>query len=164
MPRLAFEEPKGGPAKTESAKHRRETRRDNVVVVLKAATFALIIALVGAGILLATAGGEEPRAEAPPVPEIETSHLPSTTTTTPPMAEILVPEVRSQMTEMSVPPTTTTTKPSRPGNRPPDRDDQFAVVGHPCDTPGAYSFTERYEPVMCVERRGGRAVWRSIFR
>lgn len=164
MPRLAFEEPKGGPAKTESAKHRRETKRDNVVVVLKAATFALIIALVGAGILLATAGGEEPRAEAPPVPEIETSEAPPATTTTPPVAEILVPEIRSQTTELSVPPTTTTTsKPSRPGNRPPDREDRFAVVGRQCDTPGAYSFTERYEPVVCVVRRGDKAVWRPVF-
>jgi hypothetical protein len=164
MPRLAFEEPKSGPAKTESAKHRREIKRDNVVVVLKAATFALIIALLGAGILLATAGGEEPRAEAPPVPEIEDSPPPSAATTTPPMAEILVPEVRSDTTELSVPPTTTTTRnPSRPGNRPPDREDRFAVIGHACDTPGAYSFTERYEPVVCVERRPGKAVWRPVF-
>ncbi|MFI7674981.1 hypothetical protein [Actinophytocola sp. NPDC049390] len=162
MPRLAFEEPKGGPA-TESAKHRREIKRDNVVVVLKAATFALIIALVGAGILLATAGGEEPRAEAPSVPEIEASHTPSVTGTAPPVAEILVPEVRSETTEMSVPPTTTTTKPTRPGNRPPDRDDQAVVLGRPCDTPGAYAFTERYEPAVCVQRRGGKAVWRPLF-
>ena len=165
MPRLAFEEPKGGPAKTESAKHRRETKRDNVLVVLKAATFALVIALVGAGILLATAGGgEERRAEAPSVPEIETSDVPATTTT-PPMAEMLVPEVHSQTTELSVPPTTTTTttRPTRPGNRPADREDRFAVIGRQCDTPGAYSFTERYEPVVCVQRRGDRAVWRPVF-
>ena len=165
MPRLAFEEPKGGPAKTESAKHRRETKRDNVVVVLKAATFALIIALVGAGILLATAGGEEPRAEAPRVPEIRTSHVPPPTTTTPPVAEILVPEVRSQTAELTAPPTTTTTttKPSRPRNRPPARGDEFVEIGSRCDTPGAYAFTERYEPAVCVQRRGGKAIWRSVF-
>lgn len=163
MPRLAFEEPKGGPAKTESAKHRRETKRDNVVVVLKAATFALAIAIVGAVVLLATAGGDEERADAPPVPEIKTSHAP-TTTTTPPVAEILVPEVRTQTAEMSptAPPSTTSAKPApRPGgNRPPGR--EFAEIGHRCDTPGAYSFTERYEPVVCVEGRGGKAVWRSL--
>jgi hypothetical protein len=164
MPRLVFEEPKGGPARTESARHRRDSGRDNVVVVLKAATFALVIALLGAAILLATAGGEEPRADAPPVPEIKTSHVPTTTTTTPPLAEVLVPEVRTQTTELSVaapPPTTTTTK-QRPGNRPPTRDDRFVEIGHPCDTPGAYAFTERYEPVVCVQRRGGKAVWRSL--
>lgn len=164
MPRLAFEEPKGGAAKTESAKHRREITRDNVVVVLKAATFALIIALLGAGLLLATAGGEDPKAEAPPVPEIEASHVPSVTATTPPVAEILIPEVHSQTTELSVPSTTTTTKASRPGNRPPEREERFAVIGRACDTPGAYAFTERYEPVVCVERRGGKAVWRPVFR
>src|SRR5688500_5517262 len=101
MPRLAFEEPKGGPAKTESAKHRRENKRDNVVVVLKAATFALVIALVGAVILLATAGGEEPEAKAPAVPEIKTTHVPSSTTTTSPLAEIVAPEVRTQTAEIT---------------------------------------------------------------
>ena len=166
MPRLEFEEPKGGPAKTESAKHRRETTRDNVVVVLKAATFALAIAIVGAVVLLATAGGDEDRADAPPVPEIKTSHVPTTTTTTPPVAEILVPEVRTQTAEMSptAPPSTTSSKPApRPGggNRPPGR--EFAEIGHRCDTPGAYSFTERYEPVVCVQGRGGKAVWRPLF-
>lgn len=166
MPRLVFEEPKGGPAKTESAKHRREAKRDNVVVVLKAATFALVIALVGAGILLATAGDEaEPQAKAPAVPEIEASKPPATTTTPP--AAIIAPEVRTQtavITPTAVPTTTTTRPAPPPGNtRPPEREDRFAVVGQPCDTPGAYAFTERYEPVMCVERRGGKAVWRPVF-
>ena len=164
MPRLVFEEPKGGPAKTESAKHRRETRRDNVVVVLKAATFALVIALVGAGILLATAGGEpEQEADAPAVPEISASNPPVTTTTPP--AAIVAPEVRSHtavITPTAVPTTTQPTPP--PGNtRPPGREDRFAVVGRPCDTPGVYSFTERYEPVICAERPNGKAVWRPVF-
>jgi hypothetical protein len=167
MPRLVFEEPKGGPASTEPAGHSRETTRDNVVVVLKAATFALVIALIGAGILLATAGGEPGReATAPAVPEISASHVP-TPTTTPPPAEIVAPEVRSQtavITATAVP-TTTTTRPAPPsgGTRPPGPDDRFAVVGRPCGTPGEYSFTESYQPVICVERRGGRAVWRPVF-
>lgn len=166
MPRLAFEEPKGGPAATESARHRRETKRDNVVVVLKAATFALVVALVGAGILLATAGGEEPAAKAPAVPEIKGSNAPSSTTTTTPPAEIMVPEVRTQTAEMTptAPPVTTTQPAPRPGdNRPPDREDRFAVIGRPCDTPGTYAFTERYEPVVCEQRRGGKAVWQPAF-
>jgi hypothetical protein len=164
MPRLVFEEPKGGPAKTESAKHRREMTRDNVVVVLKAATFALVIALVGAGILLATAGGEpEQEAKAPAVPEIKGSNAPTTTTTTPP-AEIVAPEVRSQTAVITPTAVPTTTQPKPPGNtRPPGREDRFAVVGHPCDTPGEYSFTERYEPVICAERPNGKAVWRLVF-
>ena len=166
MPRLEFEEPMGGPEKTESAKHRREIKRDNVVVVLKAATIALVIAIVGAVVLLATASGDDQRAdEAPPVPEIKTSHVPTTTTTTPPVAEILVPEVRTQTAEMSptTPPSKPSTKPApRPtGNRPPER--EFAEIGKRCDTPGAYSFTERYEPVVCVQGRGGKAVWRRAF-
>ena len=162
MPRLVFEEPKGGPA-TESAKH----RRDNVVVVLKAATFALVIALVGAGILLATAGddSELPEAKAPAVPEIEASNPPATTTTPP--AAIVAPEVRTQtavITPTAVPTTTTTRPAPPPGNTPPpEREERFAVVGQSCDTPGAYGFTERYEPVMCVERRGGKGVWRLVF-
>jgi hypothetical protein len=165
MPRLVFEEPKGGPAKTESARHRRETKRDNVVVVLKAATFALVIALVGAGILLATSGGEaEQGAEAPAVPEIEDSNAPTTTTTTP-LAEIVAPEVRTQtavITPTAVP-TTTQPKPPPGTTRPPRREDRFAVVGQPCDTPGAYAFTERYEPVVCAQRPNGKAVWRPVF-
>jgi hypothetical protein len=164
MPRLVFEEPKGGPA-TDTAKHRRETKRDNVVVVLKAATFALVVALVGAGILLATAGGEpEQEAKAPAVPEIEGSDAPTATTTTPP-AQIVAPEVRSQtavITPTAVPTTTQPTPP--PGNtRPPGREDRFAVVGRQCDTPGEYSFTERYEPVICAQRPNGKAVWRLVF-
>jgi hypothetical protein len=165
MPRLAFEEPKGGPGKPDSAKHRREVRRDNVVVVLKAATFALIVALVGAGILLATTGGEEPEAKAPAVPEIKTSHVPSTTPSSP-MAEIVAPEVRTQTAEITPTalPTTTTAKPKPPENTPPPhRDDQFAVVGHSCDTPGAYAFTERYDPVVCAARRNRKFVWRPVF-
>lgn len=164
MPRLVFEEPKGGPAKAEPAKHRRETTRDNVVVVLKAATFALVIALVGAGILLATAGGEpEQEARTPAVPEIEGSNAPTTTTTPP--AQIVVPEVRSQTAVITPTAVPTTTQPTPPpdGTRPPGREDRVAVVGRPCDTPGAYAFTERYEPVVCAERPNGKAVWRPVF-
>ncbi|MBB4906964.1 hypothetical protein [Actinophytocola algeriensis] len=165
MPRLVFEEPKGGPANTESAEDRRDAKRDNVVVVLKAATFALVIALVGAGILLATAGGEpEQEATAPSVPEIEASNTPTTSTTTP-LAEIVAPEVRSQTAVITAtaPPTTTQPTPPPGTTRPPGRGDRFAVVGQRCDTPGTYSFTERYQPVVCVERRDDKPVWRLVF-
>lgn len=167
MPRLVFEEPKGGPASTESAGRRRGARRDNVVVVLKAATFALVVALVAAGILLTTtAGGEEPAARVPAVPEIEASGAPDPTTTLPP-ARIVAPEVRTQTAVITPPPPpVTTTRPPAPppGDvRPPERDDRLAAVGRRCDTPGEYAFTERYEPVVCVARRGGKPVWRPVF-
>ncbi|MFC4854650.1 hypothetical protein [Actinophytocola glycyrrhizae] len=167
MPRLVFEEPKGGPAKPESARHRKETKRDNVVVVLKAATFALVIALFGAGILLATAGGADEReASAPPVPEIEASTSPAPPTTTTPLANIVAPEVRSQTAVITPPPppppTTTESVPPR-AERPPGRSERFEVVGRQCDTPGAYAFTERYEPVVCARRPNGKAVWRRVF-
>lgn len=160
MPRLVFEEPKGGPAKAGPVSHRRETKRDNVVVVLKAATFALIVALVGAGILLTTAGGEEPQAKAPAVPEIKTTHVP---TTDPSAARIVAPEVRTQTAEITPTAVPTTTQPKPPGRKPPGRNDQFVVVGRPCDTAGAYAFTQRYEPVVCVGRRAGKLVWRPVF-
>lgn len=168
MPRLAFEEPKGGPAKRTPTKHRRETKRDTVVVVLKAATFGIVAAVVGAVVLLATAGGEQD-AKAPAVPEIETSHARPTTTTSTPLAAIVAPEVRSQTAEIvpSIPPTTTTTRPSEPtaGRSPGRPADRFAVVGQPCETRGAYAFTESYEPVVCGgPRRGQELVWRRLFR
>ncbi|MGB3442283.1 MAG: hypothetical protein WBA97_26365 [Actinophytocola sp.] len=163
MPRLVFEEPKGGPAKTESAGHRQETKRDNVVVVLKAVTFALVIALVGAVILLTTAGGDDKRdAEAPAVPEIEASNVPSSPTTTPPPAEIVAPEVRSHTAVITPTAPPATTQPAPPPG-PPGRADRFAVVGRACDTPGARTFTQRYEPVICVKRPNGKPVWRLVF-
>jgi hypothetical protein len=112
MPRLSFEEPKGGPlAKAaqareaqepagaghladlfveepvEGGKHRRPHRRDTVLVVLRAATVAVAIALVGAVILLTTSGADD-GTRAPALPEISDSNEPHTgpTTTTPPAA------------------------------------------------------------------------------
>ena len=42
---------------------------------------------------------------------------------------------------------------------------RFVRVGEPCDTPGAYAFTERYEPVVCGGgRHDDRLVWRHMFR
>jgi hypothetical protein len=167
MPRLAFEEPKGGPAKKEPTKHRRETRPDGVVVVLKAATFAIVVALVGAVVLLLTAGGGDERAaEGPDVPKISGS-APAPTTTTTPLAAIIAPEVRSDMTEI-VPTVPSTTQPTVPSTEPPPtggQPDQFVELGDRCETRGAYAFTRRYEPVVC--ERGGRGqqlVWRRLFR
>jgi hypothetical protein len=170
MPRLAFEEPKGGPLKTaeEPAKHRREPGRDRVLVVLKVATVALVLTLVGAVVMLATAGGEEPDAKSPSVPEIETSRPAETPTTTSPAA-ILAPEVRSQTGEMSPtapPPPPPVTEPTTlPAEPPPGQTNQFVRVGEPCDTPGAYAFTESFEPVICDGgRQNPRLVWRPMFR
>lgn len=187
MPRLAFEEPKGGPLKkadddapeaTEAAEsaeaedqkltgRRREPDRDTVLVVLKAATVAVAIALVGLVILLATAGGEE-RAASPAVPDIKTSGTPSAGTTTSSPAAFVAPEVRSQtgvIAHTTTPPPAVT-QPTVPTAEPPSRgQDDFVRVGAPCDTPGAYAFTESFEPVVCDRGRGnGQLVWRPIFR
>lgn len=192
MPRLSFEEPKGGPlakaAQSEQpvdetqqlselfveeeelddeqreGRHRRQTSRDSVLVVLKAATFAVAIALVGAIILLATSGGEDAADKSPEVPRIADSREPSTGPTTTPSAAIVAPEVRSQTTQMAPPPVTQPTVPSTP---PPagGGQNQFVRVGDKCDTPGAYAFTERFEPVVCDARRGNsQLVWRRMFR
>jgi hypothetical protein len=168
MPRLAFEEPKGGQEKGTPAQHRRETKRDGVVVVLKAATFAIVIALVGAVVLLVTASGDETAATAPAVPKIETSHLPSSAAPTPsvPLAAIVAPEVRSvtaQVVPTVAPPPAPRT--STPEQRPPDRQDRFAVIDAPCETRGEYSFTQRYEPVVCGGQKPTQPlVWRPLFR
>jgi hypothetical protein len=168
MPRLAFEEPKGGPEQGEPTQPSRETKRDGVVVVLRAATFAIVIALIGAVVLLVTASGEEPAATAPAVPEIKTSHLPSSgaPTSTTPLGAIVAPEVRSVTAEVvpTVAPPPERTEPTT-GKRPPGRDDRFAVVGEPCETRGEYAFTKRYEPVVCGgEKPNQPLVWRPLFR
>jgi hypothetical protein len=191
MPRLSFEEPKGGPlAKAaqareaqepagaehladlfveepvEGGKHRRPHRRDTVLVVLRAATVAVAIALVGAVILLTTSGADD-GTRAPALPEISDSNEPHTgpTTTTPPAA-FVAPEVRTQTTAIVQTTTTTTQQPSVPGNQPPTAPgQQFVRIGDKCDTPGAYAFTERFEPVVCDRRRGNdQLVWRPMFR
>jgi hypothetical protein len=171
MPRLAFEEPKGGPEMEKPTQRRREIKRDGVVVVLKAATFAIVIALIGAVVLLVTASGEEPAAKAPAVPEIKTSHLPSSgvPTSTTPLGAMFAPEVRSVTAQVvpTVAPPPELTVPTVPtiDKRPPGRHDRFAVIGAPCETRGEYSFTERYEPVVCGGQKPTQAlVWNPIFR
>jgi hypothetical protein len=202
MPRLAFEEPKGGPlakAAREAAvtdqvtdqqgdrqaepsadaeqledlfveepldgpRHRRQPTRDTVLVILKGATVAVVLALVGVVILLATTGEGEPEASPPGVPQIETSGTPGGE---PAAGTIVIPEVRSQTTELSVapPPVTQPTLPTTEDDPPGPGNDDFVRVGQPCDTPGAYAFTERFEPVVC-DRRGpnGRLAWQRMFR
>ena len=198
MPRLSFEEPKGGPlAKSaqqaapseqgeqqaepsaeaeqledlfveepqDGPRHRKQPSRDTVLVILKGVTVAVAIALVGVVILLATSGEDEPAANAPGVPQIETSDAPSSGE--PDAGSIVLPEVRSQTTELSVapPPVTQPTLPTTEDPPPGPGNDEFVRVGEPCDTPGAYAFTESFDPVVC-DRRGpnGRLTWQRMFR
>ena len=187
MPRLEFEEPKGGPPSKAAQDEQqddelsallaedepeggqpdrsRQPSRDTVLVVLKGVTVAVVIALIGVVILLATSG-EEPAAKSPSVPTIpegsQTSAGPTTSTSA---GAFIAPEVHTQTTEIvPVPPPVTestlpTNEPPRPGQ------DEFVRIGEPCDTPGAYAFTESFEPVVCDSRGpGDRLAWRRIFR
>lgn len=173
MPRLAFEEPKGGPRPKRPSRHRREEKRDGVVLALKAATFAVVVALVGAVVLLLTSGEDEPVTAAPDVPEIPTSSGPAnvTPTTTPPPAAIVAPEVRSQTAVLTpAPPPAPSTNPSPTASQPrppePDRPGgrRFAVVGEPCEDRGSFAFTAEYEPVVCGgDRPSQPLVWREMF-
>lgn len=202
MPRLSFEEPKGGPLakaaqvepaddqdpddqdpdesteylsallveapeeEPESGRHRRPANRDTVLVILKAATVAVVLALVGAVILLATAGEGEESSDSPAVPNIPSSGEASTGPTTTPMDAILAPPVHSQTAQIVPslpPPVTQPTEPTDP--RPRAGNDDFVRVGEPCDTPGAYAFTQSFEPVVCDTRgEGNRLAWRRMFR
>jgi hypothetical protein len=196
MPRLSFEEPKGGPlAKSaqqaapseqqaeqpveaeqledlfveepqDGPRHRKQPSRDTMLVILKGATVAVVLALVGVVILLATSGEGEPDASAPGVPQIETSDTPDDSGD-PAAGKIVMPEVRSQTTELSVapPPVTQPTLPTTEDPPPGPGNDDFVRVGEPCDTPGAYAFTESFDPVVC-DRRGpnGRLAWHRMFR
>jgi hypothetical protein len=188
MPRLEFEEPKGGPLSKAAQDEQqddelsellaedepeggqpdrsRQPSRDTVLVVLKGVTVAVVIALIGVVILLATSS-EKPAAKSPSVPTIpegssQTSAGPTTSTS---VGAIIAPEVHTQTTEIvPVPPPVTestlpTNEPPRPGQ------DEFVRIGEPCDTPGAYAFTESFEPVVCDSRGpGDRLAWRRIFR
>ncbi|WP_133904233.1 hypothetical protein [Actinophytocola oryzae] len=149
-----------------SGRHRRSATRDTVLVVLKVATVAVAIALVGAVVLLATSGEDDGRTKAPSVPQIATSDDRSAAPTTTDVGAIVAPEVRSQTTQIVPPPvTTTTTQPSVPSGQPSSPQNQFVRVGDPCDTQGAYAFTERFEPVVCDRGRGGgQLTWRRVFR
>lgn len=202
MPRLSFEEPKGGPlakaARAEqpeqdddqvvdestehlselfveepedeespSGRHRLSGNRDTVLVVLKTATVAVAIALVGTVVLLATGGGSEDDARSPAVPNIPTSHDPSAGPTTTPLGAMIAPPVHSQTTQIvpSLPPVTQPTVPTDEDRPRPGDDDEFVRVGEPCDTPGAYAFTQSFEPVVCDTRgQSDRLAWRRIFR
>jgi len=152
----------------ESDPSRREPNRDTVLVILKAVTVAAGIALVGLVVLLTTSGEDAPVAKAPSVPSIGTSHDPSAgpTTSTPDLGAIVAPPVHSQTTEMAPPPSVTQpTVPTGPTTKPGGDQNQFVRVGEPCDTQGAYGFTERYEPVVCdTGRQNGRLAWRRLFR
>ncbi|MFL6120170.1 hypothetical protein [Actinophytocola sp.] len=213
MPRLSFEEPRGGPfAKTarmgkharpepepewpeadpdphpvpdpeqdaatelfeqftDEPEEERRPGRDRVVLILRAATIAVAIALVGFIIVLATSGGDEAATNSPTVPKIPTSHDPSATppatatTSTPPIGAIVAPPVHSQTTEIVPPPVTQPTVPTEDPPPPSPGGNQFVRIGEPCDTQGAYAFTERFEPVVCdAGRHGEPLAWRRMFR
>jgi hypothetical protein len=184
MPRLEFEEPKGGPlskaAQDEQADDElsalladdepegdrpRPASRDVVIVVLKGVTVAVVLALIGVVILLATSG-EGPAAKSPTVPTIPESEQPSAgPTTSTSIGAIIAPEVHTQTTEIvpAPPPVTESTLPTDEPPGPGQGD--FVRIGEPCDTPGAYAFTESFEPVVCDSGGpGDRLAWRRIFR
>lgn len=193
MPRLEFEEPKGGPLSKaaqeeqqdepveESTEYlsallteeepedqpggQRQTNRDTVLVVLKGATIVGVIALIVIVIMLATSDGKE-SSRSPLVPTIGESGQSSagpTTSTSP--AAIIAPEVHTQTTEI-VPVPPPVTEPTPPADGPPrPGQDEFVRIGEPCDTRGAYAFTESFEPVVCDGRgQSDRLTWRRIFR
>jgi hypothetical protein len=131
----------------------------------KLAALVVAVALLAGCYLL---WGGKSRESGHPAPA--TTITPNPTTTTPSPA--VVPPVTSTATsEVAPPPATpeppapeprvvTTTKPTpRPTTPPPEsrRDRRFAVVGQSCSRPGAYSFTSRYQPVVC---EGGR--WQLV--
>jgi hypothetical protein len=185
MPRLEFEEPKGGPLskaaqdeqaddelsallaedEAEGDQFDRPRSRDVVLLVLKGVTVAVVIALIGVVILLATSG-EKPAATSPSVPTIPEGSQPSTgPTTSTSVGAIIAPEVHTQTTEIVPvpPPVTESTLPT--GGPPGPGQGEFVRIGERCDTPGAYAFTESFEPVVCDSRGpGNRLEWRRIFR
>jgi hypothetical protein len=148
-----------------AGRHRRAPeRRDTVLVALKAATVVVGLALVGLVILLTTSGEDQPGATSPAVPDIPASEQRSSgpATTTPDVGAMVAPPVHSDTTEIVPPPTVTEPTTTEP---PGGDQTQFVRVGEPCDTRGAYAFTERYEPVVCGGRRhNGPLVWRPMFR
>jgi hypothetical protein len=177
MPRLAFEEPKGGPLKTAEPTDEEQVEQpeddsadesadaDSTMVLLKAATVAVALALIASVVLLTTAGGDEPAAQAPHVPQIGTSGAPNPPSTSTP-APFVVPPVHTQTAEMTVtpPPVTQPTVPADPP-QPGGGQGQFVRFGEPCDTEGAYAFTESFDPAVCDRRRGTpELTWRPIFR
>lgn len=173
MPRLAFEEPKGRPRpkhhRRETAERSRESKRDGVVLALKAATFVIVAGLIGAVVLLVTnSGGEEDTAgQSPAVPTIESSGRsapPTTSPTTTPPTTLVPPVVRSETAQLVPvqPPASTPPSPTQPPPTSPDS--RFAVIGEPCEEPGTYSLTARYEPVICGSDQPSQPpTWHSMF-
>ncbi|MCT2583680.1 hypothetical protein [Actinophytocola gossypii] len=151
MPRLGYETP--------CRPVPRPTERDRFLVVVKLATFAFAVAVLGAFALLSGTTREAGSPSAAVTP-----------TTTPSRPAVIAPPVASTMTSEIVPtpppaPATTTTTTTRttpppapppPASTPP-RDPRFAVVGEPCPRAGTYSLTARYRPVVCRD-----GAWRLI--
>ncbi|HEX6357472.1 hypothetical protein [Actinophytocola sp.] len=169
MPRLAFEEPKGGPLAPAEPTDEEQVESpedespdaDSTMVLLKAATVAVALALVATVVLLTTSGKDEPAARAPHVPQIGTSGVPNGPTSSTPA--FVVPPVHTQSAEMTVTPPPVVTQPTVPTDDAPPN--QFVRIGEPCDAEGAYAFTESFQPAVCDRRRGTpELTWRPIFR
>jgi hypothetical protein len=151
MQRAAFPELQGRPR---ASRHRRPERADRVLIGLKVATCVAAAGLLAVVVLLITAGTGAPAAKrSPSVPRIPSGDDASATTTT---TAIAPPELRSDTAEIAgAAPTTTTSQPRRSTRTPkPPRQPNidFAVVGERCSSPGAFSVTREYEPVMCLRR------------
>jgi hypothetical protein len=155
MPRLGYETP--------CRPVPRPTERDRLLVVVKLATFAVAVGVLGGFALLS---GTDREAGSPAAAV--------TLTTTPSPPAIVAPPVTSTVTSEIVPtrppapapttttPTTTTTPPPvppPPASTPPPspQEPRFAVVGEPCPSAGTYSLTARYRPVVCRD-----GAWRLI--
>jgi hypothetical protein len=164
MPRIVYETP-CRPRPTPPPE------RDRTLALIRLATFALAVALVGGFFLVS--GGSSPRAGSPvAAPAAAPSTTSRTPVVAPPVAGTLSAEIVPTPREPSPPPPPATERPPAapatpgPTAAPPESrrgpaprpDPRFAVLGESCSRPGEYSVTERYRPVVC---RDGS--WRRAF-
>lgn len=157
MPRLGF--------------RRATTEHDKFLLVLTAAVFVVVAGLVSGFLLLPGTEEAAPRRD-PTVPTISDSGQAgqleprrgssSTATSRPPA---IAPPVVGTETAKVVPAPPAKPQPpprTRPRTRPEPQ--RFAVLGRPCERPGAYSLTRRYEPVVCwPDARTDRPTWQRLF-
>jgi hypothetical protein len=157
MQRAAFPELQGRPR---PRRHRRKDKRDRVLTGLKLATFVAAAGLLGVLVLLATTGLQSQSADrSPSVPKFTPGDdgpnyqpVPTTTTIDPPALNTDSAAIVGQPT------TTTTPRPPRTSSKPPQHQPppiQFAVIGQRCNSPGAFSVTKDYQPVVCYRRFPG---------
>jgi len=149
MPRLGYEtpcRPVRGPAE-----------RDRFLAVVKLATFAVAVGLIG-GLYLLSGGTSEEAGR----PAAAVRQLPTTSSTpvvvAPPVVSTATSEVvPAPPASAAPPPPATTTAAPPPAPAPPREDPRFAVVGEECPRDGMYSVTSRYRPVRCE-----RGAWQLI--